>query len=91
MSINPEKADLLALPPIKLGHTRNSSSGERMIAAKNKRNFAGFERLKNKVSALDAGRSDFLQIFGVRRAFFFLLGDGDRNVAGVFDNVADGF
>src|ERR1700730_19131402 len=62
-----------------------------MIAAQNERNFAGFERLQYQVGALDAGGGDFLEIFGVGRPFFFLFRDGYGDVAGVFDNVSDGF
>jgi hypothetical protein len=62
-----------------------------MIATEDERNLAGFERLQHKVGALGAGGGDFLEVFGVGRAFFFLLGDGHGHVAGVFDNVADGF
>ena len=62
-----------------------------MIAAEDERNFAGFERLQYQVGALGAGGGDFLEIFGVGRAFFFLLRDGDGDVARVFDNVPDGF
>ena len=62
-----------------------------MIAAENQRNFAGFERLQHQVGALGAGGGDFLQVFGVGCAFFFLLGNGDRDVARVFDDVPDGF
>jgi hypothetical protein len=60
-----------------------------MIAAKDERNFAGFERLQNQVGTLGAGGSDFLEVFGIGGACFFLLGDGDGDVAGVFDDVAD--
>ena len=38
-----------------------------------------------------AGRGNFLQIFGVAVAFFFLFGDGDRDIATVFDHVAECF
>jgi len=63
----------------------------RMIAAEDERDLAGFERLQHHIGALGAGGSDFLEVFGVSRAFFFLLGDGDGDVAGVLDNVPDGF
>jgi hypothetical protein len=62
-----------------------------MIAAEDERNLAGFERLQNEVRAFYARGSDFLEVFGIRHAFFFLFGDGDGDVAGVFDNVANGF
>jgi hypothetical protein len=62
-----------------------------MIAAEDERNLAGFERLQNEVRAFYARGSDFLEVFGVGRAFFFLLWDGDGDVAGIFDNVSDGF
>src|ERR1700726_3746349 len=62
-----------------------------MIAAEDERNFAGFERLQYQVGALDAGGGDFLEVFGVGRAFFFLFRDGYGDVASIFDNVPDGF
>src|SRR5271154_6151499 len=62
-----------------------------MIAPENERNLAGFERLQHQVGALHARGRDFLEVFGIGRAFFLLLGDGDGDVAGVFDNVADSF
>src|SRR5258708_3600078 len=62
-----------------------------MIAAQDKRNFAGFERLQYQVGALDAGGSDFFEVFGVSRSFFFLFGDSDGDVASVFDNVSNAF
>src|ERR1700687_1707688 len=62
-----------------------------MIAAEDERNLASFERLQNEVRAFYARGSDFLEVFGVGRTFFFLLRDGHGNVAGVFDNVSDGF
>src|SRR5260370_14188900 len=62
-----------------------------MIAAEDERNFASFERLQHQIGALYTCGSDFLEVFGVGRAFFFLFGDRDGDVAGVFDNVSDGF
>src|SRR5258708_4227493 len=62
-----------------------------MIAAEDERNFASFERLQHQIGALYTCGSDFLEVFRVGRAFFFLFGDGDGDVAGVFDNVSDGF
>src|SRR5271169_156098 len=62
-----------------------------MITAEDERNFAGLERLQHQVGALGAGGGDFLEIFGVGRAFFLLLGDGNGDVAGIFDDVSDGF
>src|SRR5579859_7504391 len=62
-----------------------------MIATEDERNFAGFERLQDQVGALGAGGGDFLEVLGVGGAFFFLFRDGDGDVAGVFDNVSDGF
>src|SRR5882762_6725126 len=62
-----------------------------MIAAEDERNFAGFERLQYQIGALDAGGGDFLEIFGVDGAFFFLLGDGYSDVAGIFDYVSNRF
>src|SRR5208283_585016 len=62
-----------------------------MIATKDERNFARFERLQDEVSTLGAGRGDFLEVLGIGRAFFLLLGDGDGDIAGVFDNVSNGF
>src|ERR1019366_9687081 len=47
--------------------------------------------LQHQVGALGAGGSDFLEVLGVGRACFFLFGDGDGDVAGVFDDVADSF
>ena len=38
-----------------------------------------------------AGCSDLFQIFCMRVAFLLLLGDGDGNVSGVFNNVAERF
>src|ERR1700732_5007235 len=62
-----------------------------MIAAEDERNFAGFERLQYQVGTLDAGCGDFFEVFGVGGSFFFLLRDGHSDVAGIFDNVPDGF
>ncbi len=91
VSVDPEKSDFLVLAPVELGHAGYRTSRHRMIAAQDKRNFARFERLQYQVSALDAGGGDFLEVFGIRHALFFLFRDGDGDVAGVFDNVADGF
>jgi hypothetical protein len=85
------QSDLLVLAAEILGDARHRARGHRVIAAEDERNFAGFERLQYQVGAGGAGGGDFLEIFGVSRAFFFLLGNGDGDVAGVFDNVADGF
>ena len=79
------------LTAIKLGDAGDGTGGNRMISAEDQRNFAGLERFENEVSAFGASRGNFLQVLGVRRAFFFLLRDGDGDVAGVFDDVADGF
>ena len=62
-----------------------------MIASKNERNLPGFERLQYHIGALGAGSGDLLEVFEISRACFFLLGDGDGNVAGILDNVSDGF
>ena len=62
-----------------------------MIAAEDERNFAGFERLQYQVGALGAGGGNLPEILGAGRAFFFLLGDGYGDVAGVFDQMPDGF
>src|SRR3979411_948452 len=62
-----------------------------MIAAQDEGNFAHFERLQYQVGTLDASGGDFLEVFGVGGAFFFLFRDGDGDVARIFDNVPDGF
>ncbi len=51
---------------------------------------AGFERLQYQIGALGAGGSDFLEVLGVGGACLFLFGDGDSDVAGVFNHVANG-
>jgi len=61
-----------------------------VIASKNERNLPGFERLQYHIGALGAGSGDLLEVFEISRACFFLLGDGDGNVAGILDNVPDG-
>ncbi len=55
-----------------------------MITAQGQRNFSCFKRLNHQFRVLGAGRRDFLQIFGVRVAFFFLLRYGHGNVAAIF-------
>src|SRR5262249_23223956 len=62
-----------------------------MVSTENERDFAGFERLHHQFGALGAGGGDFFQVFRVGGAFFFLLGDGNGDIAAVFDVVADGF
>src|SRR5262249_25497826 len=62
-----------------------------MVSTENERDFAGFERLHHQFGALGAGGSDFFQVFRVGGAFFFLLGDGNGDIAAVFDVVADRF
>ena len=89
--VDPEQADFLVLPAVELGDARNGSGSDRMISAENQRNFAGFQRLQHEVGALGAGGGDFLEVFGAGGAFFLLLGDGDGNVASIFDDVPDGF
>ncbi len=91
VGVDPEEADFLVLAAVELGDAGHRAGGDRVIAAEDERNFAGFERLQHQVGALGAGGGDFLEVLGVGCAFFFLLGDGDGDVAGVFDNVADGF
>src|ERR1035437_5679711 len=89
--VDPEKADFLVLATVELGHPRHRTHSNGVIAAEDERNFAGFERLQRQFGALGAGSGDFLEVFGVGCAFFFLFGDGDGDVPGVFDNVPDGF
>ena len=62
-----------------------------MISAEDQWDFAGFESLQNQVGALGAGGGDFLQVLGTGIAYFLLFGNGNGNVAGIFDDVADGF
>src|ERR1700690_1645672 len=91
MRVDPKQADLLTLPAIELSDARNRASCDRMISTQHKRNLAGFKRLKHHLSALGTSRGDFLEIFGVGCAFLLLLRNGDGDVAGIFDNVADSF
>ena len=58
-----------------------------MITAQNQRHLARLQSFQHQVSLLCAGRSDLLQILGVRIAFFFLLGDCDGYIPCVLDNV----
>jgi hypothetical protein len=62
-----------------------------VIHAKAQRDSAGFERFENQVRVLGAGRGNFFQVLGIRRAFFFLLGNRDRHVATVFHFVTESF
>ncbi len=62
-----------------------------MISAERERDFAGLESLYHQLGVLGAGGGDFFQVFGVGGAFFLLLGNGDGDVAAVFDFVAEGF
>ncbi len=89
--VDPQQADFLPLSPVELRHARDGARRHRVISAQNQRNFAGLERLDDHVRTLEAGRGNFFQIFGARRAFFFLLRDGDGDVAGIFHVVANGF
>src|SRR6266478_6091932 len=91
VGVDPEEADFLALAAVELGHARHGTRRDGVIAAEDERNFAGFERLQYQIGALYTCGSDFLEVFRVGRAFFFLFWDGDGDVAGVFDNVSDGF
>ena len=75
---------------VKFGDSRDCSGSDGMVAAKHEGNLPCFEGLENEVGALGAGGGDFLQIFRVGRAFFFLLGKSDGNIAAVFDVMADG-
>src|SRR5208283_5212627 len=91
VSVDPEQPDFLVLAAVELGHARHRAHCNRVIAAEDERNLAGFERLQYQFGALGAGGGDFLEVFGIGRACFFLLGNGDGNVAGILDNVPDGF
>src|SRR5271155_3810789 len=62
-----------------------------MVAAEDEWNLAGFEGLQDHIGALYTRGRDFLEVFCMGRAFLFLLGDGDGDVASVLDRVSDGF
>ena len=89
--VDPDQPDLLILLAVELGHARDRSGRNRVVATEHERDFAGFERFHDQFGALGAGGGDFFQIFRVGGAFLFLFGDGDGDVAAVFDVVADGF
>ena len=91
VSVDPEQSDFLVPAAVELGHPGHRAHSNRVIAAEDERNLAGFERLQYQIGALGAGGGDFLEVFGIGGACFFLLGNGDGNVAGIFDNVPDGF
>ena len=91
VGVDPDQADALVLAAVELGDAGDRAGCHGMVAAQHQRDFAGFERLDHQFGVLGAGGGDFFQIFGVRVAFFFLLGNGDGDVAAVFDLVAEGF
>ena len=87
--VNPEQSDLLVLPAIEFGNARYRSGRDGMVSAKHERDLAGFKSLENKFGALGAGGGDFFQVFRVGGAFLLLFGNGDGDVAAVFDVVAE--
>jgi hypothetical protein len=62
-----------------------------VVAPEDERYFSGLEGLQYQVGAFGAGGGDFLEVFRVGRAFLFLLGKSDGDVARVFHYVANGF
>ena len=89
VSVDPDQANFLVLTTIKFRYARNRPRRDGMIAAQSNRHLAGFQRLHHEFRVLGAGRGDLLQIFCVGIAFFLLLGNGDGDVSGVFDNVTE--
>ena len=81
----------MILAAVELGDAGDGAGGHGMIAAERQRDFSGLERLDHQFGMFRAGGGDFFQIFGVRVAFFFLLGNGDGDVATVFDVVPERF
>src|ERR1035438_485295 len=91
VSVDPDETDFLVLAAEELGDPGHGSRSDRVIAPEDERDFAGFERLQHQVGAGGAGGGDFLKIFGVGGAFFFLFRDSDGDIAGIFDDVSYGF
>ena len=81
---------MLVLAAVELRDARDRAGGHGMISTKRKRDFSGFEGLDDELGMLGARGRDFFQIFRVSVAFFFLLRDGDGNVAAVLDFVTEG-
>src|SRR5215831_5746851 len=91
VGVDPDQADALVLPTVKFGDSGDRAGSDGVIPAQHERDFPRFERFEHEVRALGAGGGDFLQIFRVGVAEFFLFGNGDRDVAAVLNDVADGF
>src|ERR1700730_36935 len=83
VSVNPDQANFLILTAVELRDTGNGSSGNRMIATQSDWYFARFQRFYDEVRVLAASGGNFLQIFCVGIAFFFLFGDVDHSISRV--------
>ena len=91
VGVDPDQADRLVLSAVELGDAGDRAGCHGMIPAKRQWDFPGLERLDHELRMFRAGGGDLFQIFGVRVAFFFLLGNGDGDVATVFDLVPESF
>ena len=91
VGVDPEEADFLVLAAVELGDAGDRAGRDRVIAAEDEGTLPASSVFSTRSALLGAGGGDFLEILGVGGAFFLLLGDGDGDVAGIFDNVADGF
>ena len=85
--VDPDQTNLLVLTPVELGNSGDSARPNGMVAAQNQRNLASLQSLQHQFRMLGAGRGDFLQIFCMGVARFFLFGDRHRNIARILDDM----
>ena len=85
------ESDALLAFAIKLGQSGYGADAHGVVAANRERDGALAQGGADQVGVLLAGRGDLPEITGVQLAGIFLLGEGYGDIAGIFDDVAEGF